>query len=59
MTRPEVYTVQIGLATMKGEVIRWGPMLAATALSALPVLVMYLLLQRYFTQGIAMTGLKG
>ncbi len=59
VTRAEVYTVQIGLATMKGEVIRWGPMLAATALSALPVLAMYLLLQRYFTQGIAMTGLKG
>jgi ABC-type glycerol-3-phosphate transport system permease component len=59
VTTPEMMTIQIGLASMKGEVIRWGPMLAATTISAIPVAVVYMVLQRYFTQGIAMTGLKG
>ncbi len=59
VTTPEMMTIQIGLASMKGEVIRWGPMLAATTISAIPVALVYVFLQRYFTQGIAMSGLKG
>lgn len=54
-----LFTIQVGLASMKGDIIPWGPMLAATTLSALPILVMYLFFQRHFVQGIVLTGLKG
>ncbi|MBI5956819.1 MAG: carbohydrate ABC transporter permease [Chloroflexi bacterium] len=55
----EMLTIQLGLASLKGEVIAWGLLMAATMISALPILVVYLSFQRYFVKGIAMTGLKG
>jgi len=55
----EMFTIQIGLASMKGEIMAWDSLMAATVLSALPILVVYLALQRYFVKGIATTGLKG
>jgi len=55
----EMFTIQIGLASMKGEIMAWDALMAATVLSALPILVVYLTFQRYFVKGIATTGLKG
>lgn len=55
----EMFTIQIGLASMKGEIMAWDSLMAATVLSALPILVVYLTFQRYFVKGIATTGLKG
>jgi multiple sugar transport system permease protein len=36
-----------------------GVMMAAVALSILPILILYILAQRWFVEGIAMTGQKG
>jgi multiple sugar transport system permease protein len=33
--------------------------MAGTVASVIPTLVVFIFLQRYFTQGIALTGLKG
>jgi ABC-type maltose transport system permease subunit len=33
--------------------------MAATTISALPLALLYLLCQRFFTQGVTLTGLKG
>ena len=33
-------------------------MLAGSFLSVLPILIMYIFLQKYFIQGIAITGIK-
>jgi multiple sugar transport system permease protein len=38
--------------------VEWGPLMGGTLLSILPIIVLYALLQRYFIQGIALTGLK-
>jgi len=52
-------TLPAGLATFIGErVIEYGPTLAATVISILPLLIAYIFAQRYFMQGIAMSGLK-
>ena len=51
-------TVQLGLAAMKSETTDWGLLMAAAVLSALPLLVLYALLQRHFIRGITTTGLK-
>jgi multiple sugar transport system permease protein len=55
----EMKTVQLGLSSMKGELSDWGLIMAGATLSALPLLALYLLLQRYFIRGVVMSGLKG
>ena len=55
----EMKTVQLGLSSMKGELSDWSLIMAGATLSALPLTVLYLLLQRYFVRGVVITGLKG
>jgi len=38
--------------------IKWGPLMAATFMSILPLLALYVALQNFFIRGIALTGLK-
>jgi ABC-type glycerol-3-phosphate transport system permease component len=59
INKPEIMTIMVGLASLRGEVTPWGLLMAATAISALPLTVIYMLCQRLFTQGIVMTGIKG
>ena len=52
-------TLQLGLTIFQQEyTTQWGLMMAATAMATVPVLVLFLLAQRTFTEGIALTGLK-
>jgi len=56
------FTVALGLTQFKfgfGGQIQWGPLMAATTLSALPPLVVTFAMQRHLIGGIAGTGLKG
>lgn len=39
--------------------ISWGKILAATSISSVPILIVFLFLQRYYVQGITMSGVKG
>jgi multiple sugar transport system permease protein len=61
MTRTETLrTIQIALAFFRQDQnIQWALLMAATTMATLPIILVFLVLQRYFTQGIAMTGLKG
>lgn len=53
-------TVAVGLAYFRGEFgTDWGPLMAASLLSILPVLVLFIFAQRYITEGLITTGLKG
>lgn len=52
-------TLSSGLAVLVGnKVIKYGPTLAATMISLLPLLIIYIIGQKYFTEGIATTGEK-
>ena len=57
-----MYTLQLGLtqlAHMGGWVqVEWGPLMSATLMSIIPVLIIYVYLQNYFIKGITLTGLK-
>lgn len=54
------YTVAIGLSQFKGMLnSEWQLLMAASAVVFIPVLVVYILGQKYFTEGIVTTGLKG
>lgn len=52
-------TLSAGLAMFVGDkVIEYGPMLAASVLSILPLFILYLFAQKYFIEGVATSGLK-
>lgn len=52
-------TLSAGLAVLVGnKVIKYGPTLAATLISVLPLLVLYIFFQKYFVEGIAAGGEK-
>ena len=59
VNKPDIMTIVLGLASMRSEATAWGPLMAATTLSAVPLTVVYLLFQRWFTQGIITSGIKG
>ena len=56
----EMRTIQLLVAAMKqAEVADWGVIMAVVTLSVVPTVAIYVVLQRYFVKGIAMSGLKG
>jgi multiple sugar transport system permease protein len=64
LNSPEKFTISIGLHFFKGSPEVGGqPMqhllMAACVLSMLPVIILFFLGQRYFVQGIVMSGIKG
>ncbi len=55
-----VKTIQVGLANFQQEHgTDWGLLLAATMAASIPVILLYLALQRFFTRGIALSAIKG
>lgn len=57
---PSQKTLPVGVAGMVGQFqTQWGLLMAGAVLSVVPTLVVFLTAQRYFVQGISVTGLKG
>ncbi len=60
LTNQSAFTLQLGLATFQGaHQSQWHFVAAANIMSMVPILVLFLLAQRYFVRGIATQGLKG
>ena len=56
----DMRTLPAGLAMFVGEGVReTGPALAGALISMLPLLVLYCVAQKYFVEGIAVSGMKG
>ncbi len=54
------FTIQIAIKSYIGTMgVDWGAILAASIISILPVIVIFMFLQKYITGGIATTGVKG
>ncbi|HEX7713134.1 MAG TPA: carbohydrate ABC transporter permease, partial [Bacillota bacterium] len=54
-----MYTIQQGLAFFREDPsVAGGPIMAMSIVSVLPIVAIFFALQKYFVQGIAMTGLK-
>jgi multiple sugar transport system permease protein len=52
-------TMQLGLEVFKSRyTTNWGPLMAATTLSVIPVVIIFLLFQRYFTDTALTSGIK-
>ncbi len=54
LSRPNLRTLGVGMYAFQGEYYSdWAGMAAAATLALLPIIVVFLLLQRYFVEGIA------
>ncbi|MDE5910560.1 MAG: carbohydrate ABC transporter permease [Lachnospiraceae bacterium] len=54
------YTISLGIATLQAETsVDMGMLMAGAALASVPIIIVFLLFQRYFTQGITMGAVKG
>jgi len=59
LSRREVYTLQVGLNTYAGELnVQWHFILSMTVITMIPVVIVFLFLQKFITTGIAGSGLK-
>ena len=56
----EVRPLPLGIGTFKTTPpVQWGDIMAYAALMTLPLLIIFLIFQRYFVQGVASSGVKG
>jgi multiple sugar transport system permease protein len=54
------YTTTVGLAFFQGQFVgKWPEMMAGAIVSLAPMITLFVIAQRYFVRGIALTGLKG
>jgi len=52
-------TVQLGLAQFSQQhIVDWGPLMAGAVVASLPVILIFLLMQRHFIQAVTTTGIK-
>jgi alpha-1,4-digalacturonate transport system permease protein len=59
LSRKELYTLQVGLSMYSGELnVQWHFILAMTVVTMIPVVLVFIFLQRFITTGIAGAGLK-
>jgi sn-glycerol 3-phosphate transport system permease protein len=57
--KPQYSTLQIGLQSfISTDTNMWGPLMAATTMSSLPILILYLLLQRQIIDSFIKGGLR-
>jgi alpha-1,4-digalacturonate transport system permease protein len=59
VSRTELFTLQVGLNAFQGELNQqWNYILAMTVLTLLPITIVFAILEKYITTGIATTGMK-
>ncbi|QDP98589.1 carbohydrate ABC transporter permease [Microlunatus elymi] len=59
MSSPQHYTLSLGLALFVGaHQTAWTLLMAGSVIATIPVLIVFLIFQRYFVSGISMTGMK-
>jgi multiple sugar transport system permease protein len=60
LTKSRNYTLPVGVASLQSEFqIDYGIIFAGAALAALPIIIFFLLFQRYFLEGVRMGAVKG
>ena len=60
LTRDNLKTIQLGLRSFIGQYSsEYGLIMAGSVVTMIPVIVVFLSLQKYFVEGVASSGLKG
>lgn len=55
----QLVQVAIAINTVPGELPNWGTVFSGAIIATLPVLILFIFLQRYFVRGIVASGIKG
>ncbi|MDD9310103.1 carbohydrate ABC transporter permease [Cytobacillus firmus] len=57
---PDMMTLQVALTQFQGQYeVKWNLLMAASALSMIPIALIFIVFQRYLVEGIASSGVKG
>jgi len=59
---PELYTVTQGIGLLRGMIqwrVSWDLVMAGTVTALIPIVIVFIFAQRYFIEGITLSGLKG
>lgn len=60
LTRPQNYTLTVGVANLQGEFATdYGVIFAGATLAALPMIIFFFIFQRAFVEGVRMGAVKG
>ena len=60
LSQSEAKTIALGIAGLQSEMSKdYGLIMAGAALAAVPIIIVFLAFQKYFTQGITMGAVKG
>lgn len=63
LNEEEMFPVTLTMASLTGPSVEfippWNEVMAATIISVLPILILYLFLQKYFIQSVTLSGVKG
>ncbi len=60
LTSSANYSIAVGISTLQGDSSTdFGILMAGAALAAVPIITVFLIFQKYFTQGITMGAVKG
>jgi multiple sugar transport system permease protein len=52
-------TVMLGIYSLVGMVPEWPPVMAAVIVVTIPMLIIFFFFQRFFVEGVTVTGMKG
>jgi len=59
-TKRELYTLPVGLASFSGEFqTEWEMVMTGASVATLPMLLVFIVLQKYIVRGVMLAGLKG
>ncbi len=57
--RQEMYTIQVGISFFRGQYhVTYNYLMAASFISLIPVIIIFLLFQKYFVSGLVLSGMK-
>ncbi|MEZ4661033.1 MAG: carbohydrate ABC transporter permease [Caldilineaceae bacterium] len=60
ISSPQLQMIQVAIATQTTQTQTfWGRTFAGFVVASLPVIILFLALQKYYVQGVALTGMKG
>jgi multiple sugar transport system permease protein len=59
LQKAEVKTIILGLYSLMGMFVEWQLVMAAVVAAVLPLVIVFFIFQRFFVQGITVSGLKG
>lgn len=56
---PNLRTIPLGLQIFISDQVEWGPVFASLSMATIPVIIIYVLMQRHFIRGLTAGAIKG